>query len=317
MFENQDLIKIDDAEQRYLALGNAVADEQATMSCKCLFPDVVQQFETRHKEHARELDLLERTYRMILELQDARSRASQNQISGDVQQEDFYGFQGRLFEALCPWTIAHPWSPPETWDTTWLNSNAWGVGIMHAVLCWLRSCTWPDHSEIDKDDIGISWTEIAVAIMLHHGQVLPIKRLKGNELYVMQPKTDSELQLAATSMSEQSRNAYTLVQHCWSFIPQAMLPAHVEMGKTKSLYYQGHDFFTTGLKRRPSFEKQKEVSSIIGAFLPLTNRRLEGMPSLSFDTFSEHPLDIEQRGLNWNARDKRAKKALVAVRKSR
>ena len=96
-----------------------------------------------------------------------------------------------------------------------------------------------------------------------------------------------------------------------------MLPAHVEMGKTKSLYYQGHDFFTTGLKRRPSFEKQKEVSSIIAAFLPLTNRRLEGMPSLSFDTFSEHPLDIEQRGLNWNARDKRAKKALVAVRKSR
>ena len=136
--------------------------------------------------------------------------------------------------------FADPWSLPAPWDTTWLNYNAWGVGIMQSVLWWLRTCTWPNSENIHKEDIGISWTEIAASIMLHHGQILPVKRLKGDTLYVVRPRTETEIQLAATSVPEQSRNAYAIVHHCWSFIPQLMLLAHVEMGKTKSLYYQGH-----------------------------------------------------------------------------
>ena len=188
---------------------------------------------------------------------------------------------------------------------------------MQSVLQWLRTCSWPDDDNIPSDDIGISWTEIAIAIMLHHGQILPLKRSKNSCVYVVQPKTEIDIKLAGTTMSEQSQNAYAIVQHCWSFIPQDVIPAHVEMGKTKSLYYQGHSFFTTGLRRRPSFDKQREVNEILSKFLPSTNRRLEGLPDMKFPDFTDHPLDVGQYNLSWNERDKRARKTLVMVRKQR
>jgi hypothetical protein len=277
----------------------------------------VQQLEIRHCEHVREIELLSQTYQMLLELQEARSRACDNQVVGTAIIEDNFSQQVQLQETLRLWTIADPWLPSEQWDTTWINHNAWGVGIMQSVMSWLRTCTWPQDENINKDDIGISWTEIAIAIMLHHGQVLPLKRLKGDVQYVIQPKTEMEIQLAGTTMSEQSRNAYAIVQHCWSFIPQQMLPQHVEMGKTKSLYYQGHSEFTTGLRRRPSFDKQKEVNEILKQFLPTTNRRLEGMPHFSFPPFNEHQVDADQKDVPWKERDKRARKALLMVRKCR
>ena len=74
---------------------------------------------------------------------------------------------------------------------------------------------------------------------------------------------------------------------------------------------------TTGLRRRPSFDKQEEVVQIIGTILPSTNRRPEGLPQVIFPPLKDHPQDVEQIDLSWNDRDKRSRKALLTVRKQR
>ena len=165
--------------------------------------------------------------------------------------------------------------------------------------------------------LGISWTEVAVALMLHHKQLLPVKREKDGKVFVTQPTSPAEVMLVNTSMSEQTQVAFALVQHFRSHIPEEVLPVHIQQGKIKSMYMQGHAIWTTGLKRRPSYPLQGQVCDILEEFLTRTNRKLEGLPKVDFPEFKIWNEDIQQKNVDWLTREKRSKKALLAVRTSR
>lgn len=301
--------------ERYRALGNAMADAEAVSACLCLFPELQQRFEQFHIDYMQDLEKLKLTYKLLLELQIARKRSTDNSLMCYTVEESVSTLDPRTMKkALHSWVINQPWQPSLPWNTTWLSLNSWGVQIMHAVQSWMMTCVWPANEEITADDLGISWTEVAVALMLHHKQLLPVKREKDGKVFVTQPTSPAEVMLVNTSMSEQTQVAFALVQHFRSHMPEEVLPVHIQQGKIKSMYMQGHAIWTTGLKRRPSYPLQGQVCDILEEFLTRTNRKLEGLPKVDFPEFKIWNEDIQQKNVDWLTREKRSKKALLAVR---
>ena len=188
---------------------------------------------------------------------------------------------------------------------------------MHAVNAWLESCEWPDDPETPEEDVGISWAEISIALALHHGHWLPVRRDKRGKQYVIQSTTEMELELLDTCLQEQAMQAYSVVQHFWTLVPESVVPDHVSNGRVKSLYIQGFGSWTTGMRRRPWYPKQVEVFHILAAFMEKTNKKLDGLPLIPLDTFTQWEAEVGLKQSDWKAREKRAKKAQLEVRKQR
>ena len=71
------------------------------------------------------------------------------------------------------------------------------------------------------------------------------------------------------------------------------------------------------MRRRPWYPKQVEVFQILAAFMEKTNRKLDGLPPIPLDTFTQWEAEVELKQSDWKAREKRAKKAQLEVRKQR
>ena len=156
-----------------------------------------------------------------------------------------------------------------------------------------------------------------IALALHHGQWLPVRRERRGLQYVVQATTDMELEMIDTNLAEQAKMAYSVVQHFWTLIPQHVMPEHVSIGKVKALYVQGFVNWSTGIRRRPYYPKQSEVFFLLATFLQRSERTLQGLPQVGWETFHQWDSELAIKEKDWKEREKIAKKAQLEVRRQR
>lgn len=147
----------------------------------------------------------------------------------------------------------------------------------------MRSCKWPnDETEPAGYHLGFSWTEMAIAISLHFGNWLPVKKLGSDtHEYVFQPKSHQDALHTGITLADITRTATHLWQHVQALTPTELVPK-IQKGKVKSLNMQGCPFWTTGLKKRPSYPRQQEVFEVLQRFWPQMTGWLTGLPDIVF-----------------------------------
>ena len=82
----------------------------------------------------------------------------------------------------------------------------------------MRSCKWPnDETEPARYHLGFSWTEMAIAISLHFGNWLPVKKLGSDtHEYVFQPKSHQDALHTGITLADITRTATTPLATCAS-----------------------------------------------------------------------------------------------------
>jgi len=104
--------------------------------------------------------------------------------------------------------------------------------------------------------MGMSWTEVCLAIALFHGGWMPVRRGTGNDEQWVVFHTTAEAVAQDSNLAEQRINTWKLVQHIQSLMPQRLWPCEVGQGKVSSLYLLGNPIFTTGFSWRPDFRNK-------------------------------------------------------------
>lgn len=170
-----------------------------------------------------------------------------------------------------------------------LRSVALGFQPAMAVVAWLRSCSWPEEDPISSSlPIGISWPEIALAVMLEMGGYLPVKRKMAdtNEHHLLWLDTFGAARLHGVTLSEQGEQVSQLFKQVNKFLPVSAMPL-IANGRVRSLYLLGDSQATTGLVRRPSWPSQQRVVNLMRGYLT-GGRRL---PELSLPANGQWQID--------------------------
>ena len=275
-----DLAKITDLTQCYHSLGNKLANDEAIIARDNLLPPVVRQCQELHADYRSQEALLTQFYEWILVLQTAKAKADKSgaltNISTDVETKD--KLQQAIFHYQATNIVCQ-----ERVDDRWLGSSVWGLQVTMACVDWMLSCKWPnDDTEPGGYKLGLSWTEMAIAVSLHFGNWTPVKRHGNDENeYIFQPLSHQDAMHNGVTLAEITKTATHLWQHVRALTPTLLVPK-VPLGKVKSLNMQGSPFWTTGLKWRPSYPKQQEVYNVLNNYLPQMTGWLTGLPEISF-----------------------------------
>ena len=232
-----DLSKITDLTQCYHSLGNKLANDEAIIARDNLLPPVVRQCQELHADYQSQEALLTQFYEWILVLQTAKSKADKSgaltNISTDVETKD------KLQQAIFHYQAANIVCQEQV-DDRWLGSSVWGLQVTMACVDWMLSCKWPnDDTEPGGYKLGLSWSEMAIAVSLHFGNWLPIKRHGNDEKeYIFQPLSHQDAMHNGVTLAEITKTATHLWQHVRALTPTLLVPK-VPLGKVKSLNMQG------------------------------------------------------------------------------
>ena len=293
-----------DLLNRYHLLGNKEADQVAQWACWNLMPEVVTQLQQIHENHTRDIQLVSQFYKYCLDLQYARAAAQDTQ---HVAQLDDVGAvpKGDIFQQLADWKVQQSWQFPEVVESR-LDRAVWGRHAMTSLLQWFRSCAWPmdDTQESPNSKLGISWTEIAVAVAIKHGMWMPIKRKQQDSLeHIIQPRDLTQCSYLKVTLAEQTANISYMVKHLKSMLMQNVMPT-IPQGKVSALLVYGFQG-STGLRIRPQFPEQKQVVQVLRQFFPRTDY-MQALPDIDFSDFNFWPEDEELPTLPVGERQRRA-----------
>ena len=275
-----DLTSITDLLHCYHSLGNKLANDEAILARDQLLPPVVQQCQELHADFIAEEKQLTEFYDWILVLQQARAKA--DKPSFVCNEPPIVETVDKLQQAIVTYQAEFFFLQGQV-DDRWLQHSAWGLQVTRACISWMRSCKWPnDETEPAGYHLGFSWTEMAIAISLHFGNWLPVKKLGSDTReYVFQPKSHQDALHTGITLADITRTATHLWQHVQALTPTALVPK-IQKGKVKSLNMQGCPFWTTGLKKRPSYPRQQEVFEVLQRFWPQMTGWLTGLPDIVF-----------------------------------
>ena len=275
-----DLTSITDLLHCYHSLGNKLANDEAILARDQLLPPVVQQCQELHADFTAEEKQLTEFYDWILVLQQARAKA--DKPSFVCNEPPIVETVDKLQQAIVTYQAEFLFLQGQV-DDRWLQHSAWGLQVTRACISWMRSCKWPnDETEPAGYHLGFSWTEMAIAISLHFGNWLPVKKLGSDtHEYVFQPKSHQDALHTGITLADITRTATHLWQHVQALTPTELVPK-IQKGKVKSLNMQGCPFWTTGLKKRPSYPRQQEVFEVLQRFWPQMTGWLTGLPDIVF-----------------------------------
>lgn len=262
-------------------------------------------------------------YHLILDLQYAQAKAgapaNQQNVSTPCQTNNDTS-SNPLEDAMCNW---HPnptsdWIFPESLRYDWLKSCAYGFGVAHAMIQWLQQCTWGvDTVGPLGYHMGISWLEIALAVMLHYGAPLPIKRKVAGVERIVHLSCMADVATHGVNLDEMTQNMYGIYRNVIALIPEQLHPTNLKLGKNRSLQVQGLGVWTTGFNLRPAYSKQRRVFELVMSYISMQNTTKEdgvsNFPSeLCKDDFHLDPVDINTNTLwDWRYKQSLSKMKMV------
>ena len=310
---HQKLADIKDSLHRYYALGNDLADTVANSACTLFLPEVVEQLDFFHEDLVAQREQTHRFYQFNLDLQVARARA---QGEPDPDSVTIAVNHANVFTLLTTWKVEVCWPKPSFIQDAEVRHCVLGFQWAVAMLQWLENCRWP--IEPISDDPGISWAEIALVLAMRQQQWLPIKRLRGNKHMIMQPFTLKDIHDMNLQFSEQATMAYTLMGQVRGLVAHDVIPNYCAYGKTKSLYLQGGNSWTTGITTRPEFGEQTEMFQIMRKYLMKHSGQLQHLPDVFInDTSEPWGDDMVMANVDFLERTRRSRLAMRRVRLTR
>ena len=306
---HRNLGRILDELELYRALGNQVADHLANHACSNHLPEVISQLEDFHQDLCQQKVLLQQYYDLNLRLQTARAKTADDVDDPPVA---VMGDKRTLF---CNWEVSMPWEfPADIGDEEVLNT-AWSLQWSVAIAEWFSHCRWP--LEMQEGDPGIAWAEVALSMILQQQMWLPVRRWRAGEELVIQPRSHLDAECLQTTLAEQATVMYCMVTQFFGLVQKRLIPAHITMGKVRSLYWQGHNAWSTGLSGRPQFSNQTEVYDLLQTLL-MQGKGTHALPCITFHEANEQWTEDIERGLeSFSERTRKAKLAMKRVRARR
>eukprot|EP00438_Fugacium_kawagutii_P030218 Skav204129 [mRNA] locus=scaffold2473:102891:112311:+ [translate_table: standard] len=171
---HQDISLTHDALLKYDRIGNFVADASAQLTCQHQMSKLVAEAD----DIFRDMDLQERLprqyYAYFLELQ--RQRA---QLRGLSHQHDTHRPHTQAPDTICDRLIRymplHCWElPTPTVDHG--RDFAWGPTWSRLFLSWIEQLRWPTDDTLELQEVGVTWIEMSMSLMLTSGMWLPLRR---------------------------------------------------------------------------------------------------------------------------------------------
>ena len=262
---HENISLIPNALNRYHALGNKLANDQAIYTCRTMDPAAVTELQSCYEETIKRKTELTDLYRLILDLQIARAQRQELvQPQDTVENEEQGNTEDPLWHALATWHVDSVWQFPCSYNGDFLKFSAYGYTFSRAIVDFFSGCHWPNDEQgpIDKA-MGWAWTEVILGIVLVFGGWPPVRRcVHGNEVLV-QPRTHLEAKAMGITLSELTAQTVWYVKHTAALIDKDLFPSDVQQGKVSALYLMGNPIFTTGFRRRPMFPGQAKVSRIL------------------------------------------------------
>ena len=178
---------------------------------------------------------------------------------------------------LLHWNCPVPWVPTAP-QRDHVQFCAFGATLANNVVEWLQTLVWP--SEVQEDDLGVTYVELAASWMLFSGIPVPCKRKdsEGKEHLVCCP----DFATAAAynvSFQELSSNFATLLNQIQSLTDQPRFPP--ERCQVKSLYMLGPIFFSQGLRRRPMLPDQENLVNLLTTYVRANPKCYKPLPPLT------------------------------------
>eukprot|EP00438_Fugacium_kawagutii_P027042 Skav210710 [mRNA] locus=scaffold1582:138841:140232:+ [translate_table: standard] len=292
-----------DPMEAYHVLGNQMANDTAIHTA-CHAND---SFAHELQQRASELEATQLAYRKVLEyvvaLQTARAQASQGEVFNLVSSSgpNLLDPSARFLS----WNPHPCWSIQEQLDLRWLGACAWSEELAVAAISFLQDCAWPLEQEGHSSTVvGISWQEVALAIMFHFKEYIPVRRLTSTgTLELVRLPTFQSVQLHGATLSEMSNNVSLLFTQLKNLVPQELFPP-LTRTRVKSMYLLGAPQFCQGLRQRPRHSFQEEVLTTAKLYLASGS-----LPNMGF-CGSDGGFDIT----DWQLRSQRATEAIREVR---
>eukprot|EP00438_Fugacium_kawagutii_P016361 Skav233046 [mRNA] locus=scaffold3507:35949:36851:- [translate_table: standard] len=292
-----------DPLEAYKILGSQMANDVAIHTAR----NDNDTFATELQQRASELETTQLAYRRVLDyvtaLQTARAQASQGETVNIVASSapNLLDPSTRFLH----WNPQPSWSIPDELDLRWLGACAWSEELALATISFLRDCAWPlEHEGQSTTVVGISWQEVALAIMFHFKEYIPIRRLtSAGTLELVRLPSFQAVQLHGATLSEMGNNVSLLFTQLKNLVPQEIFPS-LTRTRVKSMYLLGSSQFCQGLKERPRHSFQEEVLTTAKLFLSTGS-----LPNMGF-CGNEESFDIT----DWQLRSHRATEAIREVR---
>lgn len=305
--------------QRFLRIGNAVADEAAKKLATETGLPLITEKKSIYNELLTSVQHLTEEYEMRYELAIARvAFHKQNKTEETTAPIAKTGLQ-----KLQEWTIQDSMQYTISTDhQVAAEASRWGVTYTSLIYTWLSSLRWPQ-TTITDDGVGITWYELAVNFWLTTQQSPLINLAKGNEPQrivdiVEHPAYDSSHYTFAKMIFAFAG----AVEHAAYVYGSTILPLGKRV-KAKSLFQLGANVFRQGLSVRPTMQKQSETMDIIDSYIQQhkhgNNIQFHEYPQIPkcnpifVSQFSDIEGDNFQR---WQTRYTRRKKFLRQLKKA-
>ena len=302
--------------QRFLRIGNAVADEAAKKVAVETGLPLTQEKRTIHLEMLESVRQLSMEYEMRYELARARVAHQKKQ----PQENPPENIQKTGLQRLKEWTIPNPMLYPISNDhQIAAEASRWGVAYTSLIYTWLASLYWPQN-EITDDGVGITWYELAINFWLTTQQAPLINLAKGNQPpdivnIVEHPAYDASHYTFAKMIFAFAGS----VEHAAYVYGSAILPLRKRV-KAKSLFQLGANVFRQGLPVRPVMQLQVETMDIIDRYIQQhtngNNIQFHEYPDIPTRTplFASRYADIDGDNFQrWQSRYTKRKKQLKTL----
>eukprot|EP00438_Fugacium_kawagutii_P016342 Skav208940 [mRNA] locus=scaffold1880:16603:18072:+ [translate_table: standard] len=244
----------------YHALGNDAADEAAVAANRDQLPEVLTELQQHQQEVHQQRQSLLLVYRYLIDLQMARAQA-EHPNDEHVSEQPLHH---ELLAMLREWTPSNPWVFPQVQLRDNLQHCAWGQQCAHAVVEFCQQCVWPAEEEpVGGQHLGISWTELALGLVLFLGTWLPIKRKdRHGDAYLIWIADHQQALAQHVTMAEQSDAAAKLFRHVQMLLGSNIYPPS-KFGRVRSLYVMGESYIGKGFSIRPRIPRQTEMLSLL------------------------------------------------------
>ena len=252
----------------YHALGNMVADQAASEVCTSCHPLLTDAWSKHILERQHEMEELEQFYRLSLALQTYRKIHEQHVPASFNPMEPHPMRQAAHFSALCSnWTVDNPWTleVPAIQAQNYFEHSYWGTSMMQCLLDWAGRLQWPnrDHRS-DSADMGVSWMELVLSFMLFSQCYLPVHRRTPPDRHSFAwARNDTEAHAFSYSWNEIATQFASIFSQFTSLCGHDVVPAHAKRARICALYRQGAGSCVFGLKPRPAFPHQAQVTEIV------------------------------------------------------
>ena len=257
-----------EGEALYHQVGNQRANDAAIHAATHLFPQMQTDILAQHTHIETQITHLKSIYQFHLEAHEARARA-------DAIQQPKSETEARALTREANRQLFVRYAVPDPWTGATLTQHlfdhcAWGGTVAKAVHRWMVQIRWPKAANtLPHQDVGISWTELALSFMFTVNMVVPVPRPdQHNTLYLTHFSNWNEVHAFAVPFSDLVRNFSILCYQVQVLADVAIWPA-IPKGMTKSLYLQGAKIQTQGFQWRPQFPCQERVYEVLEGYLKL------------------------------------------------